>query len=245
MTKNSFLLLISLPFFITACSNDPLGIGSSPELPSDKQALAGQPGERPETFIPDIIPDTGTFSGSNSTTKIRGLYPPLNPLPAGVSFIPVMITSTWGVGAQVTVWALAENNWLWGYSAADSASFGKATQWYAARQKDGTVVFVNALPKGSQGYGTCMEPYSNGVVHTACRVNTPKPSQRWKLIPVNNGSMLIVNANNNKCLRLADKNTAYAWNVTLESCNSQPGKEIDKSFIWNLTPWPVFASVRG
>ncbi|HFW0062032.1 TPA: hypothetical protein ACIAQY_004833, partial [Salmonella enterica subsp. diarizonae serovar 61:l,v:z35] len=226
------IIIIGVISIIAGCGSkkvdsDPLGIGISPQFPDDKQDLAGVPNE----FKRPILSSNNTDPFDVSTR--------FSERPAGKKFTPVRLTSSWGLGVQTTVWALAAGNWLWGYSPAVSSSFGEAPNWFVAGQADGTVTFVNALSNGSGRVPTCMEPYNTGVIHQVCGIGNPKKEQKFKLLSTINGGVLIVNVNTGKCLTTARFPKQYSWALTMESCDTSSGAEVDRTKVWTLTPWPI------
>lgn len=95
-------------------------------------------------------------------------------------------------GAILTVWALAQGNWLWGYTLADSVGFGDARVWRFRFFKDNQVMLENAKTF------TCANAYGTGVIHSAC--DETNMSQRFELIPMTNEAFLLRNVGNGRCL---------------------------------------------
>ncbi|EJW4862247.1 hypothetical protein OCD12_005174, partial [Salmonella enterica] len=103
--------------------------------------------------------------------------PPALPLPSPGPGMPpginsdgeVSYTSLRTIMAQnsrvLTVWALAEGNWLWAYGSVSSSSFGGVRNWHIVpvnKRGQNTFKFVNGVT------GTCIEAYKNGLIHSAC-----------------------------------------------------------------------------
>jgi len=96
-------------------------------------------------------------------------------------------------GAVLTIWALAEGNWLWGYTLIDSIGFSGARIWRFHFFENNEVMLENG------GTGTCASAYKNGLVHLTC--NEDNPSQRFELVTMDNGAFMLKNPASNKCVQ--------------------------------------------
>ncbi|EAO8184152.1 cytolethal distending toxin subunit A [Salmonella enterica] len=167
--------------------------------------------------------------------------PPALSLPsAGVRITPE-INSNGGVsytslrtimaqnGRVLTVWALAEGNWLWAYGPSASSSFGEVRNWHIVPiNKNGTNIFkfVNGVT------GTCIEAYKNGLIHSTC--NSDSNAQDFIIIPATNGGVFIKSLSQNKCARYdLITHTIYST-VYLTECIYSKNKTYDQ--IWYIAP---------
>ncbi|EBX1769661.1 cytolethal distending toxin subunit A [Salmonella enterica subsp. enterica serovar Poona] len=172
-----------------------------------------------------------------------GDYPvtPALPLPSsGLGMSPVMnsdgevsYTSLRTIMAQnsrvLTVWALAEGNWLWAYGSVSSSSFGGVRNWHIVpvnKRGQNTFKFVNGVT------GTCIEAYKNGLIHSAC--NSENSAQDFLLIPATNGGVFIKSPVQNKCVRYDIITHTIYSTVYLTQCVSSKEKSYDQ--IWYIAP---------
>ncbi|MFC0309195.1 hypothetical protein ACFFHK_05665 [Gallibacterium trehalosifermentans] len=126
----------------------------------------------------------------------------------------------------ITIWAVAPNNWLWGYSPFDSQSFGNLRHWYILKNANGSVSFRNAE------IGTCIAAYKNGIIHTTCNRNSLE--QQFDFLSLTNGAVAIKNAANQLCLRTpAFRSTTY-MSLTFANCVKVKQNTIDQQ--WFITP---------
>ncbi|EAU3474601.1 cytolethal distending toxin subunit A [Salmonella enterica subsp. diarizonae] len=129
----------------------------------------------------------------------------------------------------LTVWALAEGNWLWAYGSAASSSFGGVRNWRVVPVNKGEkniFRFVNGVT------GTCIEAYKNGLVHSAC--NSENSAQDFLLIPATNGGVFIKNPVLNKCVRYDIVTHTIYSTVYLTECVSGKDKSYDQ--VWYIAP---------
>ncbi|ECV2982731.1 hypothetical protein F2368_15035 [Salmonella enterica] len=129
----------------------------------------------------------------------------------------------------LTVWALAEGNWLWAYGAAVSSSFGGVRNWRVVPvNKSGQNVFrfFNGVT------GTCIEAYKNGLIHSTC--NSENSAQNFLLIPATNGGFFIKSPVLNKCVRYDIITHTNYSTVYLTECVSEKDKSYDQ--IWYIAP---------
>lgn len=96
-------------------------------------------------------------------------------------------------GAALTVWALAQGNWIWGYTLIDSKGFGDARVWQLLLYPNDFAMIKNTKTN------TCLNAYGNGIVHYPC--DASNHAQMWKLIPMSNTAVQIKNLGNGKCIQ--------------------------------------------
>ncbi|EEG5674228.1 cytolethal distending toxin subunit A [Salmonella enterica] len=132
-------------------------------------------------------------------------------------------------GRVLTVWALAEGNWLWAYGSAASSSFGGVRNWHIVpvnKKGQNTFRFVNGVT------GTCIEAYKNGLVHSAC--NSENSAQDFLLIPATNGGVFIKSPVSNKCVKYDMITHTIYSTVYLTECVSVKDNSYDQ--IWYIAP---------
>ncbi|CAM3866697.1 hypothetical protein ACLS0F_06405 [Avibacterium endocarditidis] len=131
----------------------------------------------------------------------------------------------------ITVWAIARNNWLWGYSPFDSKTFGNLRNWYILKNANGSVSFRNVRTN------TCISAYKTGIIHTGCNPNSL--SQQFDLLPLTNGAVALKNAANQECLRIPMKRSIVYMPITFTKCLSGEQTTIDQQ--WFIIP-PILDS---
>ncbi len=132
-------------------------------------------------------------------------------------------------GRILTVWALAEGNWLWAYSPSSSSSFGGVRNWHIVpvnKSGQNTFRFVNGVT------GTCIEAYKNGLIHSTC--NDENSAQNFHIIPATNGGIFIKSSMLNKCVRYDIVTHTIYSTVYLAECVSPKDKSYDQ--IWYIAP---------
>ncbi|EKK3319938.1 hypothetical protein PMI54_005319 [Salmonella enterica] len=167
--------------------------------------------------------------------------PPALPLPSpGIKMMPgvnsddsVSYTSLRTIMAQngriLTLWALAEGNWLWAYGPSSSVSFGGTRNWHIVpinKNGQNTFRFINGVT------GTCIEAYKNGLVHSTC--NDKNSAQDFLIIPATNGGVFIKSRVQNKCVRYDIITHTIYSTVYLTQCVSSKDKSYDQ--IWYIAP---------
>ncbi|EBU0430699.1 hypothetical protein QFV92_000309 [Salmonella enterica] len=167
--------------------------------------------------------------------------PPTLPLPSpGLRMLPdmntdgeVSYTSLRTIMAQnsrvLTVWALAEGNWLWAYGPSSSSGFGGVRNWRIVpvnKNGQNTFRFVNGVT------GTCIEAYKNGLIHSTC--NDENSAQDFLIIPATNGGVFIKSPVQNKCARYDIVTHTIYSTVYLTECASSKDKIYDQ--IWYIAP---------
>lgn len=186
--------------------SDPLKIGSKPTPPAKQSTPALVVG-------PIVVPEdknkrfntrvrtqiTEEMVGKNSRNAVPHIkHPPLVGS-SGVNTPPIPPQNgDWIVlmspgGAALTVWALAQGNWIWGYTLIDSIGFGGARVWRLRFFDNDEVMIENAETQ------TCLNGYKNGLIHMAC--NTKNRYQRFKLIPMSNESFQLKNVGFDLCVQ--------------------------------------------
>ncbi|EKO1959971.1 hypothetical protein PZC96_004897 [Salmonella enterica] len=199
-------------------------------------------------YIFFIIFLTGCSSGPHKNEGKESIYPseyspvpPALPLPSpGAKVIPgvnsdgnVSYTSLRTIMAQngrvLTLWALAEGNWLWAYGPSSSSSFGGIRNWHIVPiNKSGQNIFrfVNGVT------GTCVEAYKNGLVHSTC--NEENRAQDFFIIPATNGGVFIKSLVQKKCVRYDLVTQTIYSSIYLTECTPARGKSYDQ--IWYIAP---------
>ncbi|ECW2362332.1 cytolethal distending toxin subunit A [Salmonella enterica] len=132
-------------------------------------------------------------------------------------------------GRVLTVWALAEGNWLWVYGSATSSSFGGVRNWHIVpvnKRGENSFRFINGVT------GTCIEAYKNGLIHSVC--NNQNSAQDFLLIPATNGGVFIKSPVKNKCVRYDIITHTIYSTVYLTECISEKDKVYDQ--IWYMAP---------
>ncbi|URL01647.1 hypothetical protein L4F91_09005 [Avibacterium sp. 20-126] len=145
---------------------------------------------------------------------------------------PVSIMSfTSGI---ITVWAIAPNNWLWGYSPFDSKNFGSLRNWYIIKNPNGSVSFRNVQTE------TCIASHGNGIVHTHC--NTTDLTQQFDLLPLTNSAIALKNAANQQCLRTPLFRSTVYMSLTFASCVTEEQNTLEQQWFIIppiLNPFPI------
>lgn len=96
-------------------------------------------------------------------------------------------------GGVISAYSSAEASWVWVHSASFQANFGDAFNWNMQNIGDGFVRFVNKLTR------TCLNAYGSGAIHYPCDANNP--NQFFRILPMQNGAVLIQSAVNQLCLQ--------------------------------------------
>ncbi|TKX29646.1 toxin [Campylobacter sp. MIT 12-5580] len=236
-----YFLIGFLTCFLLACSakeinplstfgdkndSDPLKIGKSPTLPAKQDTpslLVGQifmPEEKNKNF--DKLLRNNELQNTMKIDK--------KPLLQALGSSPSMADSSdWfslmaANGAVLTVWALAQGNWLWGYTLIDSVSFGDARVWKFRLFANNEVLIQNAKTN------TCVNTYGNGVIHSAC--DESNVYQRFKLIPMSNEAFMLQNTGTKRCLQVPIGDIFYDFHrvsgIYLSTCNA--GDNLDQQF---------------
>lgn len=187
---------------------------------SDKQQNINKKGIYPlEEFpvVPDLaLPHSGEKIGHEANSDGSVSY---------TSLRTIMAQN----GRVLTIWALAEGNWLWAYGVPSSSSFGGSRNWHIIpMDKTGVSVFKLSNEKTE----TCMEAYKNGVIHNACDVNNT--SQDFILIPATNGGVFLKSFSLNRCLRYDMVTHTIYSGVYLTNCSAENEKNYDQ--IWYIAP---------
>ncbi|MCK3655854.1 hypothetical protein A4G19_08810 [Pasteurellaceae bacterium Macca] len=206
------MLLFYFSFILlSACSTtkDPYQIGLIPKPPHITAwlALPPAPPKTAQNLASDIHKTNHTMSSENS------------------NFISLMAQN----GAIVTVWGLAQRNWLWVYPISTTQSFSTLRNWRLERSfRREHFRFLN------QRQQTCMEGYGNGVIHNACDRNNL--AQDFEILPTQTGAVVIKNVQLGKCLTYnIQSNTGY-FTLTLENCQNSTSPFQLKNQGWYIAP---------
>lgn len=175
--------------------DDPLKIGSTPTPPANQaypKLIVGKifvDSEKNKDFKRASTPLSDEVFMQKSGLAI----PPLGAAPSKAEDDSDWISLMNPNGAVLTVWALAQGNWIWGYTLVDSIDFGDLRVWRFILFENDEVLIQNG------GLKTCMNAYKNGIIHMAC--DKKNLYQRFKLIPMDNGSVQIKNIATNLCIQ--------------------------------------------
>lgn len=126
----------------------------------------------------------------------------------------------------ITIWAVAPNNWLWGYSPFDSQDFGNLRHWYILKNPNGSVSFRNAA------IGTCIAAHGNGIVHIGCNPNNL--DQQFDFLSLTNGAVALKNAFTQRCLRTPTFRSTVYMSLTFADCVKEGQNTLDQQ--WFITP---------
>ncbi len=225
--------------------SDPLKIGSKPTPPAKQKipalvvgplVVAEDKNKRFNTRVRVRI--TEEMVGRNSRNAVAPIrhQPPLVGS-TGVNTAPIppqngdwMVLMSPG-GAALTVWALAQGNWIWGYTLIDSIGFGGARIWRLRFFDNNEVMIENAETQ------TCLNGYKNGLIHMAC--NTKNRYQRFNLIPMSNEAFQLRNVGLDKCVQAPIGNIFGDFHkvtsIFLTKCAT--GSNLDQQ--WYIAP-PTF-----
>lgn len=224
--------------------SDPLKIGSKPKPPAKQSTptlVVGPivvPEDQNKRFNTRVRTQiTEEMVGKSSRNAVLPVkHPPLVGS-SGVNAPPIPPQNgDWIVlmspgGAALTVWALAQGNWIWGYTLIDSIGFGGARVWRLRFFDNDEVMIENNETR------TCLNGYKNGLIHMAC--NTKNRYQRFKLIPMSNESFQLKNVGLNQCVQAPIGNIFGDFHrvtsIFLTKCAT--GSNLDQQ--WYIAP-PTF-----
>ncbi|QIM63023.1 toxin [Pasteurellaceae bacterium Orientalotternb1] len=115
-------------------------------------------------------------------------------------------------GAVITVWALAQRNWLWAYAPIDSQDFGNIRNWRIERSfRREHFRFLN------QALGSCMQAYGNGVIHDGCDPNNL--DQDFELMPTDRGAVFIKSVSQQRCITYNPVSSTVYTTLWLSQCD--------------------------
>ncbi|WP_169763727.1 RICIN domain-containing protein [Campylobacter mucosalis] len=136
-------------------------------------------------------------------------------------------------GSALTVWALAEGNWIWGYTLDRSRDFGGTRLWQVINL-GGDIALIRNVRTGN-----CLHDEGRGVTHRTCNRNNK--NQQWELLPMDNGAVMIVSVASKNCLRTEYGDIVQVdstFSITMEKCTLDPN--LDQQ--WIFIPAPIEAS---
>ncbi|MDL0107386.1 RICIN domain-containing protein [Campylobacter vicugnae] len=178
----------------------------------------------------------------NSNTQIIPPKPSLNTAPpfitaapafngVGTPSAPLAIINPHG--SALTVWALAEGNWIWGYTLDNSREFGDARVWQIINLGDDIVLIKNLLTN------TCINDEGRGITHRSCNRNNR--NQQWQLLAMDNGAAQLRSTSSRNCIKsefgsITDNNRFFS--ITMEGCS--PSLTIGQQ--WIFIPEPTQTS---
>lgn len=185
---------------------------------------------------PDQLGNTPT-PPQGEIGKIIGTPPNKKPIVTGFQRTgePKIAIMNYSSGI-ITIWAVAPNNWLWGYSPFDSQGFGDLRHWFILKNADGSVSFRNSAT------GTCIASHGNGIVHIDC--NRDNPKQQFDLLSLTNGAVALKNVDNQLCLRTPIFRSTVYMSLTFANCVKTNQNTLDQQWfiippIENANPIPL------
>lgn len=217
MKRVIFPLIISL-FFISC------GSGKSPYAPPViDDNLTTNP---IKSIVFNRFDLSGNSSDLNSTSLLNlSLSPSL-----GSKSAPLTIINPKG-GSSITIWALAEGNWLWGYTLDNSKDFGRARTWQVINLGSDIALISNFLTN------TCIHDEGRGITHRRCDPNNK--SQQWQLFAMDNGGIQLKSTASNKCITTdlgSLVQTGSFFSLTMRDCNFKPNFNQQWIFIPEAAP---------
>lgn len=209
LTKNfPTLLLLLTVLTLSACSSSPK---------SSQQATQPQG--------TDLLTDTPT-PPNGEVGKIVGQLPSQNTALTSRSLDEPKVSIMNNSSGIITIWAVAPNNWLWGYSPFDSQSFGNLRHWFILKNENGSVSFRNAQ------VGTCIAAHKNGIIHTECNRNDL--NQQFDFLSLTNGATALKNAANQACLSTPAFRSTLYMSLTFTRCVTEEQTTVEQQ--WFITP---------
>lgn len=252
-----FILCCFMTFFLYACSSkfenvnplgrsfgefedtDPLKLGLEPTFPTNQEIPSLISGADLVPITPITPPLTRTSNSANNNA-VNGINPRFKDeafndvlifenRPAVSDFLTILGPS----GATLTVWALAQGNWIWGYTLIDSKGFGDARVWQLLLYPNDFAMIKNAKTN------TCLNAYGNGIVHYPC--DASNHAQMWKLIPMSNTAVQIKNLGNGKCIQAPITNLYGDFHKVFKIFTVECAKKDNFDQQWFLTTPPFTA----
>lgn len=163
---------------------DPLKLRLKPTFPTNQEISNLISSADLVPIIPITLPLTRTSNSANNNA-VNGINPRFKDeafndvlifenRPVVSDFLTILGPS----GAALTVWALAQGNWIWGYTLIDNKGFGDVRVWQLLLYPNDFAMIKNAKTN------TCLNAYGNGIIHYPC--DASNHAQMWKLIPMSN-----------------------------------------------------------
>ena len=198
-----------------------LGIGDSPTPPKNLKI----PGKKSRKILKQQ---------ENKRLPFRDLKSNAPKVPKNESD-PVSIMSS--SGGVLTLWALKEGNWVWGYPPLDAHEFGEALFWRVVSFENHQVMIKNIAQ------GTCLEAYRNGVIHSQC--NQKASTQFWTFNFFDNQAVQIQNVATKTCLQTPTfRHTTY-YSIFLTQCAiNMPNLDQQWYMVPIINPAPVIFSTN-
>lgn len=220
MRKLLFLLFISL-FFISC------GSGKSPYAPPViDDNLTTNPIKSLASNRADV--DSNLNIANGAPLLNLSASPSLGSKSAALTIINPM------GGSAITVWALAEGNWLWGYTLDNSKDFGAARFWQVINLGNDIALISNFLTN------TCIHDEGSGITHRRCDPNNK--SQQWQLFAMDNGGIQLKSTASNKCITTdlgSLVQTGSYYSLAMRDCNFKPNFNQQWVFIPKALPTEV------
>ncbi|WP_096027110.1 RICIN domain-containing protein [Campylobacter lanienae] len=235
------LLFISLIFISCSSSKSPYSLpiidDDSPFRNSLKTPILNKFDlADPSNPLANTNSSNNQSNSSNQPPQIT--QPPLLTAPAalgsspslGSKSTPLTIINPMG-GSAITVWALAPDNWLWGYTLDNSKEFGRARSWQVLNLGNDIALIINFLTN------TCIHDEGGGITHRNCDINNK--SQQWQLSAMDNGAIQIKSSASSKCITTdlgSLTQTGSYYSLAMRECNFKPNFNQQWVFIPEAAP---------
>lgn len=205
--------------------NTPISLQSLSFMQYDKNLTMNQTSE-PLSAANQVIPPKPSL---NLAPPSITAAPPFNGV--GTPSAPLAIINPHG--SALTVWALAEGNWIWGYTLDNSREFGDARVWQLINLGDDIALIKNLLTN------TCIHDEGRGITHRSCNRNSK--NQQWQLLAMDTGGVQLRSSASKNCIRtdFADiAATGKFFSIIMEGCS--PSLTIGQQ--WIFIPEPTQTS---
>ena len=239
MLKPVILALISLVF--ASCS--------SKAYIADRDDAIGSEGTKSPAITPISLqsvsfmqqtPTTPNSQPLNAANQIIPPKPSLNLAPPSPTLAPALGSNPIGTpsaplaiinphGSALTVWALAEGNWIWGYTLDNSKDFGDARVWQLINL-GGDIALIKNLKTN-----TCIYDEGRGITHRACDRNSK--NQQWQLLAMDTGAVQLRSSASKNCIRTDFAGVAASgrfFSIVMEGCS--PSLTIGQQWIFIPEP---------
>ena len=189
---------------------------------------------------PNGTPLSATTEPLNAANQIIPPKPSLNLAPPSPTLAPVLGSNPIGTpsaplviinphGSALTVWALAEGNWIWGYTLDNSKDFGDARVWQLINL-GGDIALIKNLKTN-----TCIYDEGRGITHRACDRNSK--NQQWQLLAMDTGAVQLRSSASKNCIRTDFAGVAASgrfFSIVMEGCS--PSLTIGQQWIFIPEP---------
>ena len=240
MMRSMLILTLISIFFISCSSKKPyfaprsdsdnsMSIKSN-DMPISLQSVSFMqqtpttPNSQPLNAANQIIPPKPSL---NLAPPSPTLAPALGSNPIGTPSAPLAIINPHG--SALTVWALAEGNWIWGYTLDNSKDFGDARVWQLINL-GGDIALIKNLKTN-----TCIYDEGRGITHRACDRNSK--NQQWQLLAMDTGAVQLRSSASKNCIRTDFAGVAASgrfFSIIMEGCS--PSLTIGQQWIFIPEP---------